>query len=245
MRNLRCSEDSNDVSRVGWWSAAQRLGLRAKFNIALVPLVAAALTILVALDYRHEFRSVMDAHDIHAGRADATVAGAPVQDWTTPNAVARRTIGLHAVAGAFTLVVLVLGVNFMLSRLVLTPVARVRVGIERLQRGLRAGETATDRDEIRDVVAAFNELGLTLDAVLLHALQTERLATLALLSKRITADIEPEAQLLVVAATRLHQLPDEAARDIGYEIAGGAGRILAAVHRLDRPFGRAAHRPAA
>ena len=245
MRNPQCNDNSTATSHPSWWSAAQRLGLRAKFNIGLVPLVAAALSILVLLDYRHEFRSVMDAHDIHAGRFDGMAADAPIEDWTTPNAVARRTIRLHAVGGAFTLVVLVLGVNFMLSRLVLTPVARVRTGITRLQHGLRTDETAESADEIRDVVAAFNDLGLTLDAVLLHALQAERLATLALLSKQIAADIEPAAQQLVVAATRLHQMPDEAARDVGYDIAERVARILAAVRRLDRPFAHIARKPAA
>lgn len=242
MRKSTCSADSTIAPRGSWWSAPQRLGLRTKFNIALVPLVAAALSLLVVLDYRHEFRSVMDAHDIHAGRVDAMVNDAPIQDSTTPNAVARQTIALHAVVGVFTLVVLVLGVNLLLSRLVLAPVARVRAGITRLQHGFQTAETAASADEIRAVVAAFNDLGLTLDAVLLHALQAERLATLALLSKQIAADIEPEAQQLVVAATRLHQMPDEAAREIGYTIAERAARILGALRRLDRPF---AHKPAA
>ena len=245
MRNPQCDEDSTITPQTEWWSAARRLGLRTKFNIALVPLVAAALSILVVLDYRHEFRSVMDAHGIHASRVGVVMAAAPIQDRTAPNAVARQTIRLHAVAGAFTLVVLVLGVNLLLARLVLTPLARVRAGITRLQRGFRSGESVTSADEVRDVVAAFDDLGLTFDAVLLHALQTERMATLALLSKQIAADIEPEAQRLVVDATRLHHMPDEAAREVGYDIAKRTARILGAVRRLDRPFAQSAHKPAA
>lgn len=245
MRNSVGSKNSTSIARATWWSAVRRLGLRAKFNIALVPLVAGALGLLVVLDYRHEFRSVMDAHDIHAGPVNGPMAVAPIQDWTAPDAVARRTIGLHAVAGLFTLAVLVAGVNLLLSRLVLVPVARVRAGITRLQRGFRSGETATSADEIRDVVGAFNDLGLTLDAVLLHALQTERLATLALLSKKLAADIEPEATALGVAATRLHQMRDEAVRDIGYDIAKRTAAILALVRRLDRPFAPSTHKPAA
>lgn len=227
-------------------SVAQRLGLRAKFNIVLVPLVALALSVLVVLDYRHEFRSVMDAHDIHAGRLETPAAAAPVQARTTPEAVADRTLTLHAIAGTLTLIALVVGVNLTLSRLVLTPIARVRAGIEQLQRGFRSGDTAVvSSDEVRGVAAAFDDLGLTLDAMMLHALQTERLATLALLSKTVAADIEPEVQRLGVAAAGLQQAPDAATRDAAHEIAGGAARILAAVRRLDRPFGKPVRKPAA
>ena len=67
MPNPVCSEDATSTWPARWRSAPQRLGLRAKFNIVLVPLVAAALSVVLALDYRHEFRSVMDAHGIHAG----------------------------------------------------------------------------------------------------------------------------------------------------------------------------------
>jgi hypothetical protein len=107
---------------------------------------------VVSLDYRHEFRSVMDAHVVHADRVDAPVAVAPIPEQTTPDAVARRTIRLHVVAGGFTLLALVLGVNLTLSRLVLTPIARVGTGIERLQRGLPTdGSGEASADEMRDV----------------------------------------------------------------------------------------------
>jgi methyl-accepting chemotaxis protein len=224
----------------------RRLGLRARLNSVLVPLVAAVLSLLVVLDYRHEFRSVMDAHSIHAGRIDAATAVEPVQDRTTPDAVAHRTIALHAVVGTFTLLALIVAVNITLTRSVLAPVARVRAGIERLQRGFRAGEpAAASRDEIGDVVLAFNDLGLTLDAVMLHVLHTERLATQALLSKRMAAEVEPEVQRIGIAATRLHEVGDEAVREAAHDIATGAAQILAAVRRLDRPFARRAQKPAA
>lgn len=229
-----------------WWSVLRRAGLRAKFNAALVPLVAAALSVLVFLDYAHEFRSVMDAHGIHAGRVDAAVVMAPMPQRTTPDAVARRAIALHAVAGAFTLIALVLAINLTLSRFVLAPLSRVRAGIDRLQRGFRTGEGVTAApDQVRDVVHAFDALGLTLDAALLHALQTERLATLALLSKIIAAEIEPEVQRLGIAATRLHQVQDDAVHEAAHEIAEATARILATVRGLDRPFAQIAHKPAA
>jgi methyl-accepting chemotaxis protein len=222
----------------------RRLGLRARFNLVVVSLVAAALSFLVVLDYRHEFRSVMDAHGIHAGRIDA--ATEPVLDRTTPDAVARRTIALHAVVGTFTLLALIVAVNITLTRFVLAPIARVRAGIERLQRGFRPGEpAAASLDEVGDVVSAFDDLGLTLDAVMRHVLHTERLATQALLSTRLSAEVEPEVQRIGIAATRLHEAGNEAVREAAHEIAAGAAQILAAVRCLDRPFAQIAHKPAA
>lgn len=247
MRERASDPDSTNTPPAERWSVAQRLGLRAKFNAVLVPLVAVALSVLVLLDYRHEFGSVMDAHGIHAGRAEpGVVAAAPMPERTTPDAVAGRAVALHMVAGGLILLVLVLGANVTLSRFVLSPLARVRAGIDHLQRGLRVTEsTAASPDEVRSVVGAFNELGLALDAGLLHALRTERLATLALLSKTIAAEIEPEVQRLGIAAACLHQLQDETAHEAAHEIAEGAARILAAVRRLDQPFVHNAHKPAA
>lgn len=244
MRTL--TRDREPLAPGHWSPATGRLGLRAKFNLVLVPLVAGALSLLVVLDYQHEFRSVMEAHGVHAGRVEAPTAPAPVQALTTPDAVADRTIGLHALAGALTLLALVLGVNLALARLVLAPIARVRAGIDRLQRGFRTGESAAaSPDEVRDAVGAFTALGLSLDAAMLHALQTDRLATLALLSKTIAADVEPEVQRLGVAAARLHQSKDDTMREAAHEIAGAAARILAALRRLDRPFESSTHAPAA
>ena len=216
---------------------ARRLGLRAKFNAVLVPIIAAAVSLLVLLDYSHEFEAVMDAHAVHAGSVASGSVAAPISRETTPNAVVRRMIGLHAAAGALTLLILVIAVNVTLSRCVLAPIARVRAGIERLQRGFRTGESAADsRDEVSEVVSAFTGLGLTLDAVMLHALHTDRLATLALISKMIAADVEPEVQRLGVTATRLHAATDENVKEAARDVAGATARILAAIRRLDRPY---------
>ena len=37
-------------------------GLRLKFNLVLVPIIALSLAVLLWADYQHEFSSLMDAH---------------------------------------------------------------------------------------------------------------------------------------------------------------------------------------
>ena len=218
-------------------SHAHGFGLRAKFNAVLVPVIATAIGLLVVLDYRHEFEAVMDAHAIHTTAGETSRVTAPVGLQTTPEAVVRRMTVLHVTAGALTLLALVIAVNATLSHYVLTPIDRVRAGIERLQRGFRTGERVADSgDEVGEVVAAFTSLGLALDALMLHSLHTDRLATLALLSKMIAADVEPEVQRLGVTATRLHEVADEDIKEAAREVAGATARILAALRRLDRPF---------
>jgi hypothetical protein len=214
-----------------------RPGLRVKFNAALVPLVAGILILLVLLDYHHEFRSVMDAHAMHSGPIGAAAIVRPVQEENTPKAVAVRALAIHAVAGGFTLIALIAAVNITLSRLVLVPIGRVRAGMERLQPRFTAGNrTAARDDEVGEVAAAFSTLGVSIDAVVLRSLETERLATLALLAKTIGAEIEPEVRRLATAAARLQDRPDAAAHAAAHEIAGAAARIYAAVRRLDTPF---------
>lgn len=246
MRNATGEAGSTGTAPSGPWPTRHRLGLRAKFNVVLVPLMAMALGIVLFLDYRHEFRSVMDAHGIHAGRIATVGTLAPIDERTSPRVIARRTIELHLVAGALTLLALTLAVNLTLSRFVLVPIGRVRAGIERLRLGFRAGALPiAPSDEVTDTVTAFDDLGLTIDALTLHALQTERLAVLALLSKMVAADVEPEAQRLAAAAARLHRIPDRTIQQAAHEIAEATARILAAVRRLDRPFAPTSRRPAA
>ena len=245
MITFRTKLDQTLRRRPSWpiWPA-HPLGLRAKFNLFLIPIIAVAIAALVVLDYGHEFQSVMDAHAIHAGSTAAGLpATAPVSAETTPNAVVTRMITLHASAGVLILLTVVLAVNLTLGRFVLRPITRVRAGIERLQRGFRTGQPAApSRDEVSDVVIAFADLGLTLDAIMLHALHTDRLATLALLSKMINAGLEPEVQRLGAAATRLNQLPDETVQEAAREIAGATASIIATVRGLDRPFSPGAAR---
>ena len=194
MRKQPANDDANEreADRPPGWRR-RRLGLRAKFNAILVPLIAAALATIVCLDYRHEFSAVMDAHGVHAIRVTDVSTLTPVSEPTTPAAVVRRTLVLHAEAGLATLIVLVIAVNLTLSRLVLAPLARVRSGIERMRDGLRITDLKTvGSDEVAGVVEAFGQLGLSLDAVMFHAMKTDRLATLALLSTHIATQIEPE-----------------------------------------------------
>jgi len=245
MPNRAGNQQTTNTPPSRCWLIPRTLGLRAKFNIALVPLVVAALSLLVFLDYRHEFRSIMDAHGVHATRVATVKSAVPILVRATPNAVAGRTIALHLVVGGVMLVLIVFGVNLLLSRLVLMPIRRVRAGIEQLQRGFTARDAPTDGDEISDVVAAFGDLGLTLDAMLLHALNTERLATLALLSKTVASQIDPEIQRLTSAAMRLCQIQDDAVLDDGHEIAAATANILAVLRRLDRPFAERKHTAAA
>lgn len=214
-----------------------RVGLRTRFNAVLVPVTATALVGLLWLDSRHEAGSVMEAHAIHEVRGDETRPGGPVDAATTPAAAVREAVRLHAVVGAGTLVVLVLVINTVLTRLVLTPLARARSTVGLIQQRFRAGvPSPTGSHEVDELVQAFEVMGMTLDVALVQAFNADRLAVVALLSKTLAAEVEPALQELASSAAALQTSSDEAARGMGQDVAKATARILASIHRLDQPF---------
>lgn len=95
---------------------------------------------------------------------------------------------------------------------------------------------AGSHDEVGEVVSAFGELGLGVEAIMRHVLKTERLATLALLSNDLSRRIEPEVKEIgrQVAILPGHDTHD--VRAAAERIAAADASILAALRALNRPF---------
>lgn len=213
------------------------LGLRAKLNAILVPTVGVALALVVVIDYRHEANAVMAAHDIHVQQVGATARPSPVDADTTPAAVVRRMLVIHVAGGAGMLAALVTAVNLALSHFVLRPLARIRGVIDSMQEGRwQQPLVAGSHDEVGEVVDAFGELGLGVDAIMRHVLKTERLATLALLSNDLSRRIEPEVQTIASQVAILHAHDTQDVRAAAERIAAADACILAALRALNRPF---------
>jgi len=213
-------------------------GLRWKFNGALLPVVAVTIALLVWLDYRHERQAVMAAHGLHvtAVGAGGTAAG-PVDPASSPEAVARRSLVIHAVYSALLLSLIAVSLNAVLSRFVLKPIDIVRDGIEKMERGhWRTPVQSARQDEMGRVVESFQMLGLRVDALVAQLLRAERLATLALVAKKTAAEISPRVERIGAAVGHLQRLPDGPARDAAREIATASAEILRVVRGLDRLF---------
>lgn len=220
-------------------SAARRpqRGLRWKFNAALLPVVALTVALLVWLDYRHERQAVMAAHALHVEAVGAVAPAGPIDPATSPEAVARRTLVLHAVYAVALLSLIAVGLNTALSRFVLMPIDVVRNGIEQMQRRhWRMPAHPAAQDEVGRMVESFGALGLAVDALVTQLLHTERRTTLAVVANNTAAQIEPRLQRIGAAVGHLQQSRDETVRDAAEEIATATADILAAVRGLDRLF---------
>lgn len=219
-------------------------GLRCKFNAALLPLAALTVGLLTWLDYGHERQAVMAAHGLHATAAqEGTVAVRPVDAATSPEAVARRSLVIHAVYAASLLLLIAVSLNAVLSRLVLKPLDVVRQSIEQMARGhWRLPPQHASQDEVGRVVESFQALGLSVDALVGQLLRAERLATLALVAKKTAAEISPRVERIAAAVGPLEQLAHNAARQAAArDIATASAEILAAVRGLDRLFEASLH----
>lgn len=233
---LRPSSDDDRAGRAAPEGTRFRPGVRLKFNLVLLP----ALTVLIGLfawfDYRHELSAVMEAHTIHAGATSGGVASGPVSPATSPEAVGRRALEIHGAFGLLALVLIVILVNGTVWRLILQPVDRIRQRIERMTRGEWRGRGGSvSDDEVGQLSADFDRLGLAVDALAGQLLRAERLATLALVARRLDAAVMPEVQRVVAAVGRLQ----EADHPLGGEcdqIRNAATRIVAAMRGLDRLF---------
>lgn len=211
-------------------------GLRAKFNAIVLPVLALVFTTVVAVDYRHEVRTVMAAHAIHEASRDVHRYG-PIDPATTPEAAGRATLFTHAAFGLVTFTAVLIATNVALSVFVLAPLARVRAACRQMERGhWRVAGLAEAGDEVGLTTAAFRQLGLSLGAFVGHTLQTERLATLALVAQTTAGAIEPEVSRLGASVGRLHASPAPGVRQEAEEVASAAAAILAAVRRLGHTF---------
>lgn len=211
-----------------------RHGLRWKFNLALLPAVAVILGVLGLMDSVHEREAVFAAHVMHAAGTAAAIVP-PLNP--TPGAVARRSLFVHGIYALVLLSLIALALNVALSRFVLKPLDLIRHDIGQMERGhWRLPVHPTDADEVGSVVESMQPLGLTIDALVAHMIRAERMATLAALAARTTAQIEPCTARIAASMSRLYERPDSAAREAAAQVACANAEILAAVRGLDRLF---------
>lgn len=215
------------------WTPSRR-GLRWKFNVALLPAVAVILALLGLMDSGHERQVVFDAHVMHSSGTDSAVE-APLDP--TPESVARRSLLVHGLYALGLLCLIALALNVALSRFVLNPIRLIRQDIGQMARGhWRLPAHLARPDEVGGVVDSVHVLGLTIDALVAHMIRAERLATLASLAARTTAQVEPCTQRIGAAVSSLYERPDGVSREAAAEIAAANADILVAVRGLDRLF---------
>lgn len=207
--------------------------LRTRVNLVALPPLVLALGLFALVDYAHERRTVTATHALHDMNPAAAAASS-----MPPATVAGRSLRIHLVAGTLVVVMLASTLNAALTRFVIRPLAEVERGIAQMERGhWRVTLDAARVDEVQSVVERFRALGPTLGALMLHALQAERLATIALLSKRMAARIEPELDRLGTYVGRLEH--GDATTDVTHGIAAAAARIRCSVRELDTIFAAA------
>ena len=216
---------------------ARTPGLRLKVNLALVPIVAVGIAIMIWADYRHEYGTLMEAHAAHTSTIGTRAAGGPMDPWTLPDVAARRSLTFHLVYGG-ALVALVIGsVNVVLGWYILRPVALMRQRLTGLQRGQWRGPVDPGgNDELGTLYEGFQQLGPEIDALVGHILHAERLAMIALVSKRFEQHAEPEVKRIVGIAGRLARSNGADGREDGAQLARAAAHILRAVHEYDAVF---------
>ncbi len=179
-------------------------GLRLKFNLILVPIVVLGIAVIVWADYRHEFSTLMQAHAAHASAVGAQAPSGPMEPWTLPEAAARRSLRMHALYGGALLVLLIVTVNATLTALILRPVSLMGQRLNDMQHGRwRAGVASGWNDEVGELYEGFQRLGPEIDALVGQVLHAERLAAVALVSKRLESRIAPEVTAIAAIAGHL------------------------------------------
>jgi hypothetical protein len=129
----------------------------------------------------------------------------------TPEAVARRSLFVHGIYALVLLSLIALALNVALSRFVLKPLDLIRHDIGQMERGhWRLPVHPTEADEVGSVVESMQPLGLTIDALVAHMIRAERMATLAALAARTTAQIDPCTQQISAAVHGLDRLFESA-----------------------------------
>ena len=212
-------------------------GLRWRFNAVLLPVIAVTFGLLVWLDYRHEWQAIVGAHGQHPAAISAGAAAGLVDGGTSPEAVAGRTLAIHAAYAVVLLSLVALGVNVALWRFVLRPVDRIQERIEQMERGYwRMPAPPVGQDEVGRVVESFHMLGLKVDALVMQLLRAERLATLALVANKSTTQLEPPIQRIDAAVGHLRASGNDTVRQAAQEIAAANAEILATVRSFSGPF---------
>lgn len=214
-------------------------GLRRRLNLVLLPSMAVALAALVWIDYRHEITVLMSAHIMHEAPVGASVMPNPVPIHTDPTAVARWTLWVHVLWAGAVLVLMAGLVNLVLQRLVVRPLADLEQGMVRMIRGDWHPHAApSGADEIDRVRTAFRDMGPILEAVVGQALQAERLATLAAVSKHLETRTSGSIRALAETAAGLTGSRDRAISEAGIEVSRSAASIVAVLAALDTVFRR-------
>lgn len=213
------------------------VGLRLKFNLVIVTTVAVGIAAMVWADHRHEYATLTEAHAVHASQVGTGAATAPMNPWSLPGAAVRRSLWMHTVYGGALLAILVIALNVVLHALILRPVALMRQRLAGLARGQWRGpvESSGD-DELGSLYEGFQRLGPEIDALVGQGLHAERLAALALVSKRFSLRIEPEVRRIGAVAARLVSTDAAGARAEGEELGRAAAAILHALHEYDAAF---------
>ncbi len=209
-------------------------GLRVKFNLALLPVLVAGMLAFVWLDYRHEVQAIMAAHALHVSAVGERAPSGPIAGATTPDAVGRRSLVLHAVLGMVTLTMVGLAINLALTWFVLRPLAAIETAIRQMEQGhwhVRVADPPGD--ELGRLTGSFRTLGLSLDAQMFQALYADRLALLALLSKRVASHLEPETHRLGRVIGQLAQVQGESARQARSDVADATATVLSVLRDLE------------
>lgn len=213
------------------------MGLRLKFNLVVVPLVATMTILMVWTDYRHEAATIMASHAMHDTVAGTSLATGPVDSATAPDVVARNSLRAHAVYGVALLAMLVAAVNATLHVLVLLPLERLRTRLVRMEHGhWRDSIEPTSRDEVGQFDHNLQVLGLEIGALVGQSLQAERLAVLALIAQRLRGQLEPDLRSVAEIAARLNARPEADTRAAAQGLARTTASMFATVRGLDRAF---------
>jgi HAMP domain-containing protein len=181
----------------------------------------------------------MQAHMMHETPIGDNVAPNPVPIETDPAAVARSSFWVHLVWAGTVLLVVAALVNLVLHRLVIRPLSDLEHGMVRMIRGDWHPQTGPrGAEEIDRVRTAFRDMGPLLEAVVRQALQAERLATLAAVSKHLEAGTSTPIGTLAQTAATLTASSEPAIKAAGMEIARSTAGIVALVRSIDSAFNR-------
>ena len=212
-------------------------GLRLRFNLVVLPIVALGIAVMVWADYRHEYAALMEAHAVHTSVVDSIAPAGPLAFRSLPDAAVRRSLVMHLAYAGALLVILLLALNIVLHVLVLRPVALMRERLASFERGQwRWPQESGADDEVGSLYEDFQSLGLEIDALVGQVLHAERLAMIALLSKRFEQQAGPEVGRIAAIAGRLAQSGAPDARKDSEELGRAAAGILQAVHAYDAVF---------
>ncbi len=210
------------------------LGLRVTFNLVLLPVLLAGMLAFVWLDYRHEVRAIMAAHALHVSVVGDRATSGPIAAATSPDVVGRRSLAMHAVVAVITLTAVGFAINLALTWLVLRPLGAIETAVRQMEQGHWHVELAdSSGDELGRLTGSFRTLGLSLDAQMFQALYADRLALLALLSKRVASRLEPETHRLGRVIGRLAQVEGENARRARSDVADAAAAVLSVLRDLE------------